>query len=113
MKGLLIDENLPMPTALPTALPIMHSRQLGAQPSDSYLWQYATAHDLVIISKDADFTQRIQLAGPPPRVVHLRIGNLRRSAFIQWLYSRWPAIEAALPTSKLVNVYPDRMELIA
>lgn len=113
MNGFLIDENLPLPTALPTTLPIVHSRQLGAQPSDSFLWQHAIAHELVIVTKDADFSERIQLSGPPPRIVHLRVGNMRRTEFIQWLYKQWPAIEAALPQHKLVNVYHDHLELIA
>ncbi|HPF89210.1 MAG TPA: DUF5615 family PIN-like protein [Flavobacteriales bacterium] len=113
MKGLLIDENLPLPRALPTVLPVVHSRQLGDQPSDSSLWDHAIAHDLVIVTKDADFSQRIQLSGPPPRIVHLRVGNMRRAQFIQWLYKQWPAVEAALPGHKLVNVYVDHMEAIA
>lgn len=56
MKGLLVDENLPLPTALPTTLPIVHSRHFGDQPSDSFLWEHAAVHDLVIITKDADFS---------------------------------------------------------
>lgn len=113
MKGLLIDENLPLPTALPTSLSVTHSRQLGDQPSDSFLWQYAKENGLVIVTKDADFSERIQLSGPPPRVVHLRVGNMRRTEFIQWLYRQWPAIEAALPGHKLVNVYMNHMEVVA
>ncbi len=113
MKGLLIDENLPMPTALPTTLAIIHSRQLGDQPSDPFLWQHAIDHDLAIVTKDADFSERIQLTGPPPRIVHLRIGNMRRAEFVNWLYKQWPAIEQALPSHKLINVYFDRLELIA
>lgn len=113
MKGLLIDENLPLPTASPTTMPIVHSRQLGEQPSDTFLWEHAILHDLVILTKDADFSERIQLSGPPPRIVHLRIGNMRRSEFIGWLYRQWPTIEEKLPDHKLINVYIDHMELVA
>ncbi len=113
MKGILIDENLPFPPALPTQLPVVHSRELGTQPSDTFLWQYAMANDLVILTKDADFSERIQLSGPPPRIVHLRVGNLRRSDFIRWLYRQWPAVEGKLPDHKLINVYIDHMELVA
>ena len=113
MRGLLLDENLPLPTALPTVLPVTHSRQLGSQPSDTEIWNHARDNDLVIVTKDADFVQRINLQGPPPRVVHLRVGNLRRSEFITWLYKQWPGIEKASATHKLVNVYSDRLELVA
>ena len=33
------------------------------------------AHDLIIVSKDADFHQRSFLSAPPPKVVWIRLGN--------------------------------------
>ncbi|MFZ1695082.1 MAG: DUF5615 family PIN-like protein [Flavobacteriales bacterium] len=113
MKGLLIDENLPLPTALPTSLPIVHSRQLGQQPDDTAIWEHARQNDLLIVTKDADFLHRIQLDGPPPRVAHIRVGNMRRTAFIAWLYRQWPAIERAATNHKLVNAYLGHLELVA
>lgn len=113
MKGLLIDENLPVPNALPAMLPIVHSTLHGVQPSDTFLWRHAIANDPAIVSKDADFSERIQLTGPPLRVVHLRVGNMRRSAFLNWPNRQWPEIEKALPEHKLINVYRDHMDLIA
>jgi hypothetical protein len=47
---------------------------------------------------------------PPPWVVHLRFGNLRRHDFHSALARLWPAIEALLPMHKLVNVYLDCIE---
>jgi len=113
MKGLLIDENLPMPTALPTELPVVHSTQLETQASDSTIWTYAAEKDLVILTKDSDFSDRIQLSGPPPRVIHLRVGNMRRAEFLSWLFKRWPKIEEAAKDHKLVNVYVDHLEMMA
>ena len=54
-----------------------------SQPSSQRLdlWYYARRHEMVIVSKDADFSDRIIMQTPPPRVVHLRFGNLRRKAF--------------------------------
>lgn len=113
MKGLLIDENLPLPTALPTSLTITHSRQLGPQPSDAELWEHARAHDLLIVTKDADFLHRIHLQGPPPRVVHLKAGNMRRAAFIAWPYQCWPALERAAEGHKPVIAHRTHLDLIA
>jgi predicted nuclease of predicted toxin-antitoxin system len=78
MTGFLFDENLPVVPGLPTSLPIVHATRLGARMSDSELWEHAKREDLAIVSKDADFSQRIILTLPPPHVVHLRIGNMRR-----------------------------------
>jgi predicted nuclease of predicted toxin-antitoxin system len=65
---------------------------------------------LVIVSKDADFSDRIITSSPPPRVVHLRFGNLRRNEYHVLLARRWPQIESLLKTTKLANVYADRLE---
>jgi predicted nuclease of predicted toxin-antitoxin system len=43
--------------------------------SDDAVWQYAQAHDYIILSKDADFTDLSVLRGFPPKVICLRIGN--------------------------------------
>ena len=72
-------------------------------------WQ----NELVIVSKDADFSERILLAPPPPWVVHLRIGNMRRRDFHAFLARVWPQVESLLPGHKLVNVFADRIEAVA
>ena len=64
------------------------------------------------MTKDADFSGRIILQTPPPWIVHLRFGNLRRREFHAVLARVWPQVEALLPTHKLVNVYPDRVEAV-
>jgi predicted nuclease of predicted toxin-antitoxin system len=69
-------------------------------------------HDLVIVSKDADFSDRIIASSPPPRIVHLRFGNLRRNEFHALLARVWPQVESLLKTRKLVNVYADRIEAV-
>lgn len=112
MTGFLFDENLPAVSGLATNFPIIHSASLGARMSDSALWEHAKTHDLAIVTKDADFSQRIILASPPPRVVHLRIGNMRRREFEAWLKQSWPRIEAAVKSHKLVNVFLARMQSV-
>lgn len=104
MKGLLWDENLPEVTALPSALPVTKAVDLGARPTDTEIWNHAREHDLLIVTKDADFSQRIILTSPPPKVVHLRIGNMKRRDFMVWIERLWPRIEAIAKNHKLVTV---------
>jgi predicted nuclease of predicted toxin-antitoxin system len=113
VKGYLLDENLPQNITFTPALPFTHARDLGVSVSDSMLWQHARANQLVIVSKDADFSHRIMLASPPPWVVHLRFGNLRGRDFHGFLARAWPSVEALLPANKLVNVYSDRIEAVS
>jgi predicted nuclease of predicted toxin-antitoxin system len=110
MKGYLFDENLPARLQFSPKLPIVPVSKTGRNPSDSQIWEYARKHDLVIVSKDADFSDRIITHSPPPRVVHLRFGNLRRNEFHDLLARVWPQVETLLKSHKLVNVFADRLE---
>ena len=112
MRGCLFDENLPRVPSLPTHLPVTHALELGSRPTDSQLWAHAEQNDLAIVTKDADFSQRIVLGTPPPRVIHLRVGNMRGRDFAAWLERIWPRIESTIATHKLVNVYRDRIEAV-
>ncbi|MDJ0528781.1 MAG: DUF5615 family PIN-like protein, partial [Microcystis sp. M53600_WE12] len=51
---------------------------LGRIPRDTEIWQYPKDKKLVIVTKDADFSDRLMLDFSPPKVVHLRFGNIRK-----------------------------------
>lgn len=110
MKGFLLDENLPSRLTFTPALPVSHALDFGSNPTDSELWQIAASKRLVIVTKDTDFSDRILVSSPPPWIVHLRFGNLRRADFHSFLASVWPRIEALLPENKLICVYSGRIE---
>lgn len=110
MKGFLLDENLPSRLLCSPSLPVTAFSQVSRRPSDADLWQYARRHELALVSKDADFSDRIILHSPPPWVVHLRFGNLKRKEFHTRRARVWPQIVALLKAHKLVNVYADRLE---
>jgi predicted nuclease of predicted toxin-antitoxin system len=49
-------------------------------------------------------------AKPPPKVIHLRIGNLRIGQLHDFLNKVWPEVLSLVKTCKLVTVYLDRIE---
>jgi predicted nuclease of predicted toxin-antitoxin system len=110
MKGFVFDENLPSRFIFSPSLPVIPLSTLGTSPTDNQLWEFARKEQLAIVSKDADFYDRIIGQSPPPWVVHLRFGNLRRKDFHELLRRAWPQIELLLKNHKLVNVYSDRLE---
>ena len=93
-------------------LACVHATSLGASPSDFELWAVAAAQNLVIVTKDADFADRMMLADPPPRVVHLRMGNMRLKAFRSIVSRTWPRVSELLEKEKLVLVFEDRIECV-
>jgi len=42
---------------------------LGESWSDFEIWRYAQENDLVIVTKDADFSDWVMLSEPPPKVI--------------------------------------------
>lgn len=113
MKGFLIDENLPARFTFVPSLPVVSSSQaISRSAGDSDLWEFAREKELAIVTKDADFSDRILVSVPPPWVVHLRFGNMRRRDFHALLARLWPRIEALLPEHKMVAVYADRIEAV-
>ena len=110
MTGLLIDENLP--AALGSILPVdcVHATDFGERPTDDELWSIARARHLTILTRDADFFDRIILEGPPPKIVWVRLGNLRRKDLEKTLLARWAAIEACLTWADLVEIHPTSLE---
>jgi predicted nuclease of predicted toxin-antitoxin system len=112
LTGYLFDENLPRRLTFTPSLPITHATDLSASPTDTLLWEHAQAHRLAIVSKDADFSDRIMLSAPPPWVVRLAFGNLRLRDYHATLARAWPQIEALLPAHKLLIVHADRIEAV-
>jgi predicted nuclease of predicted toxin-antitoxin system len=112
MKGFLFDENLPSRLTFQPSLPVTSVADRRRSISDTHVWELARKRRLVIVSKDADFSARIIVSTPPPWVVHLRFGNMRRRDFHARLAAAWSQVEALLKTHKLVNVYADRVEAV-
>ena len=78
---LLFDQNLSwrLPQKLAHLYPdSRHVREFGLKESEDIdIWDYATANEFVIVTKDMDFQQRSLLFGHPPKVVRLRVGNCK------------------------------------
>jgi predicted nuclease of predicted toxin-antitoxin system len=111
--GFLLDENLPARLTFEPSLPVSHALDFGVNPTDSELWNHARMKQLVIVTKDLDFSDRILVSDSPPWIVHLRFGNMRRTEFHRFLASVWTQIESLLPANKLICVYADRIEAFA
>ena len=81
MPGYLIDVNLPYYFNLWRGSDYLHVRDLDDEWLDTRIWSYAKQQSLTIVSKDADFSAKVLVEVPPPRVIHIRFGNLKMRQF--------------------------------
>lgn len=105
----LVDVNLPYKFRLWHDEAFFHVKDIDDEWSDSQIWQFAKERTLTIITKDVDFSNRIIASEPPPRVIHLKVGNMKLAEFRQFIFANWKEIEKMTTDYKLVNVYHDKI----
>ena len=66
---------------------------IKAPVEDIDIWNYATNKGYIIITKDNDFVDLLELNGFPPKVVLLKTGNNRSQALMELLIKIKPLIE--------------------
>jgi len=93
MTEFLIDANLPYKFKLWHSKRFRHVCEIDDEWSDSQIWQYAKERGLTIVTKDVDFSNRIITAEPPPKVIHLKLGNMKLAEFRQFMLANWEEIE--------------------
>jgi predicted nuclease of predicted toxin-antitoxin system len=85
MKKYLIDVNLPYYFSLWNKEDFIHQKDINDEWTDEQIWNYAAENNLTIITKASDFSHRIILHNPPPRIIHIRFGNVKMKEFFSIL----------------------------
>lgn len=110
MSKFLIDANLPYYFSLWNTLDFIHLKDINDEWTDEQVWVYAKKNNLTIITKDSDFSNKIMLNSPPPKVIHLRFGNMKMNPFFDLITKLWIDVLEMNNDHKLVNVFADRIE---
>ena len=110
MEKYLVDVNLPRYFSLWNTQDYKYVTSINDEMKDSEIWQYAKENNLTIISKDADFRELILANNPPPRFIHIKLGNMKMAEFHQALSKIWQEVCEMSEKYKLVIVYRDRIE---
>ena len=112
MPKFLIDVNLPYYFSLWHSADYIHQIDIDpkAKDKDKDIWNYAQNQKLVIVTKDSDFSNRILLSTPPPRVIHVRIGNKSMKEFHEVVDKCWPEVLHLIESHRLVTIYENQME---
>ena len=101
---LLFDENLsPKLVARLTAeFPdSLHVSRVGlGQADDMTVWEFAAASGLMIVTKDADFSEISLRLGAPPKVIWLRRGNCNVDDTVAMLHDHVDGIRTFLDDAR-------------
>jgi predicted nuclease of predicted toxin-antitoxin system len=74
-----------------------HVRDLGLmEADDTVIWKHASARDLVIVSKDEDFTFLAGVPGGTGKLVWVRIGNCRKQVLLEAFRIQLPRMVSEL-----------------
>jgi predicted nuclease of predicted toxin-antitoxin system len=66
---------------------------LNVPAQDVDIWKYAQKNGYIIITKDNDFLDFLEIKGYPPKIVLLRTGNNSSKALMELLTNIKPMIE--------------------
>ena len=110
MPKYLIDANLPYYFNLWNSENYIHQFDLDPKASDRSIWNYAKERNLTIVTKDSDFSNRILMAQPPPKVIHIKFGNKDMNHFFDLVNTFWNEVLEMNESHKLVNMYEERIE---
>ena len=108
----LVDVNLPFYFSLWNNPEHIHQRDIDDRWTDDQIWKYATENDLTIITKDADFSAKVMFHKPPPKVIHVRVGNMKIGELFLYLTGIWPEVVKLNSNHKLINIFRDRIEAV-
>ena len=112
MPNYLIDVNLPRYFSLWESEHYIFVADIDPTWTDSHIWDHAATNDFTIVSKDADFSDRVLVAADAPPVIHIRTGNLKMRDFHTFLTDIWAGVCQLSENHRLVQVYRDRIETI-
>jgi len=89
MTRYLIDANLPRHLTVWNGEAFEFVADIDPSLPDKEIWAYAGSHGLVIVSKDADFADRVLLSTSGPSVIHLKVGNMKFRELDEFLARVW------------------------
>ncbi len=81
---------------------------LIAPATDLAIWEYAYQNNLIIVTKDDDYLDILNLKGFPPKIVLLKIGNQKNKYILQSLTDNINDIVDLFETDKygVLEIFP-------
>jgi predicted nuclease of predicted toxin-antitoxin system len=72
------------------------------EAGDLPLWEFAKAHELIVVSKDEDFFHLVHRPGETGRLLWVRLGNCRNEPLLATFETQLPDVERAFASGQRV-----------
>jgi predicted nuclease of predicted toxin-antitoxin system len=112
MPAYLIDVNLPFHFPLWKKEGFVFVKEINDEWTDSQIWNYALDNNLIIVTKDTDFFDRVMVSKRHPKVIHVCFGNMLLKEFADVMGTIWQQILALDDQYELIKVYKDKIVII-
>ena len=98
----LVDVNLPKYFSFFNHPDFFHVADLDPCLTDRQIWDYALAHDYVIVTKDSDFYYKYLTSARCPKIIHLQLGNTTLKTLYHYFEQHWEALVAQLASGSYI-----------
>jgi predicted nuclease of predicted toxin-antitoxin system len=112
MPEFIVDANLPFKISKWQSNRFVHVLKINPMWDDDEIWNYAYHGNLIIITKDKDFRLKQIIHGSPPKVIHIKFGNVILSEFEKIILLCWEQVEELIKTHSLINIFQYYIEAI-
>ena len=112
MPEFIIDANLPFKISKWQSDRFVHVLKINPLWEDNEIWEYAYINNLIIVTKDKDFLLKQLIQGSPPKVIHIKFGNLLLNEFEKIIINGWGQVEELIKIYSLINIFQYNIEAI-
>ncbi|RIA55132.1 DUF5615 family PIN-like protein [Dichotomicrobium thermohalophilum] len=112
MAKYLIDANLPRKLKIWSTDQYLFVHDINPSWLDHEIRKFAHERDLTIVTKDADFSDFMFVGMPTPRIIHIRLGNMKFAELEAYLERVWGDVCRMSDEYRLVRLYRDRIEAV-
>jgi predicted nuclease of predicted toxin-antitoxin system len=110
MAKYLIDANLPRRLKVWSSDECLFVHDINPSWRDHEIRKFGYDRGLTIVTKDADFADFMFVGLPTPRIIHIRLGNMKFAEFEAYLERVWDDVCQMSEGYHLVRLYRDRIE---
>lgn len=112
-NSFLIDVNLPKFFKFFNSKNFVFVADLNLKMSDSEIWNYALQQNLVIVTKDVDFYDRVLLSEIAPKIIYFQIGNFTLKQLHSFFEVNWDKITLEINYCSMLIVKQSHFEYIS